>query len=714
MPRAFFCLEGIGKKYIFVSCMFRGKFILFAAAAFLAGSCASSRYLSEGEYKLARNVVNIQDEPSISTSELATYLKQQPASFNLFGNVPTVFDSTLLKPSCQAISSHLDYLGYYGSKVDAKVEKKGRKAVVVYDVVPAQRYKIKEINYILPDNPEFVREFFADSLSFSVKPGDWLSEASLEKESERSAAYFRNLGYYGFTKNYYFFEADTLGTEATLDMSIKEYTRNEAPSAAQPIHKSTFGDVSISYPKRLPFKNAVLEGLNTIKPGNLYEEETVKTTYQRMSSLKVFNSVGIELTQRDSALVDCAINLSPSRLQGFKANFEASSNSTGLMGISPQVSYYHKNIFHGGEWLNLGFMGNFQFRFDDSGVHSNEFGISAGISFPKFLGLPYRLFNGPSIPRTDLNFSYNYQDRPEYLRNILSFSFGYSGTYKDFLTYQLYPLQLNLVRLYGLDEEFSKTLESNPFMRYSYQNHFDSGIGCNLFFNPPTASGNKYLRFSCDLSGNFLSLFKNMMNTDADGNSIIAGMPYTQYARTEITLGRTWKTGEKSSLASRVLAGVGYAYGNSSALPFEKQFYCGGANSMRGWQARSLGPGRAPLNPSFIIPSQTGDLKFEANLEYRQKMFWKLEGALFIDAGNVWSLQGDDELSLFRGESFKESIAADWGAGLRVDLNFLIVRVDMGLKLYDPSRVAEERWLGPAKWFGHDGFALHFGVGYPF
>ena len=695
--------------------MVKVRNILLIAAAFLAGSCAGTRFLHEGEYKLARNVVSIEDNTDLQTSDILPYLKQQPASFNIFGNNPEVFDSSLVKSSCQAISSHLDYLGYYGSEIDAEVNRTKRKVTVTYNIRPARRYRIKSITYNLPPNPDFVNEFYQDSLSFTVKPGDWLSEAVLEKESDRSAAYFRNLGYYGFTKNYYFFEADTLGSEADLVMDIREYTRNEAPSAAKPIRKSSFGNVSISYPESISFKNNILEGLNTIMPGNLYEEETVKTTYQRLSSLKVFNTVGIELSQADSTHVDCAINLSPSRLQGFKANFEASSNSTGLMGISPQINYYHKNIFHGGEWLNLGFMGNFQFRFDDSDVHSNEFGISAGISLPKFLGLPYSKFNGPSIPRTDLNFSYNYQDRPEYLRNILSFSFGYSGTYKDVLTYQLYPIQLNLVQLSKLDESFSHTLESNPFMRYSYQNHFDCGMGCNLFYAPQTAEGSRYIRFSCDLSGNFLSLFKGLMGTDSDGKGLIAGMPYTQYARSEITLGRTWKIGEKSSLASRVLAGVGYAYGNSSALPFEKQFYCGGANSMRGWQARSLGPGTSKINPSFIIPSQTGDLKFEANLEYRHKMFWKLEGAIFTDVGNVWSLQGDDyESNLFNASSVGESIAADWGAGLRLDLNFLIMRVDIGLKLYNPSLEAGERWLGPAQWLARDGFALHFGVGYPF
>ncbi|MBR4166745.1 MAG: BamA/TamA family outer membrane protein, partial [Bacteroidales bacterium] len=156
------------------------------------------------------------------------------------------------------------------------------------------------------------------------------------------------------------------------------------------------------------------------------------------------------------------------------------------------------------------------------------------------------------------------------------------------------------------------------------------------------------------------------------------------------------------------------AYGNSVTMPFEKQFYSGGANSMRGWQARALGPGRSPADTSFVIPSQTGDMKLEANLEYRFPMFWKLYGALFTDIGNVWTLKSTDEdsLSRFNLKDFSESVAANWGFGVRVDLTFLILRLDMGMKLLDPSR--EDRYLGPSEWFRRDGFAVHFGVGYPF
>ena len=221
-----------------------------------------------------------------------------------------------------------------------------------------------------------------------------------------------------------------------------------------------------------------------------------------------------------------------------------------------------------------------------------------------------------------------------------------------------------------------------------------------------------------DIAGNILSAFKGLMAKDSDGAGMIWNTPYSQFVRAELTLGHTWVWGRNDgqALATRFIAGAGHAYGNSHALPFEKHFYAGGASSLRGWQARTVGPGTSPRDKSFVIPNQTGDMRLEANLEYRFDMFWKLAGAVFVDAGNVWTLKENDmaanEGSLFRWNDLGESIAANWGVGVRLDLDFLLLRIDLGLKVHDPART--DKWMGPAEWFRKDGFALHFGVGYPF
>ena len=711
-------------------------------------SCSTTKVLQDNEYRLAKNTIEVKNDKHFNTNQLQAYLKQKPNSYFIFGwnpflNVynwqngkgkgwdklvqkvgvaPVVYDADQVDNTIANLENRLEYLGYYNSKVESQISVKRRKVNVTYNVTLGKRYPIESISYTVPAEGDFDEDFLADTSSLSVKVGDYLSEAALEAETERSSAVLRNKGFYTFNKNYYFFEADTISKpgSALLHLTINEYTRNESEKDASPIRKFFFKDVTITYPKTLNIRGKVLRDLSTIHPGDPYSSDIVNQTYSRLSALKVFSSVNIGMNQVDTNLVDCSISVTQSKLQGIKLNLEASTNSSGLLGISPQISYYHKNIFRGGEWLNLSFMGNFQFMLRDA-VRSNEFGVSGSLSFPKFFPLPYRYFKG-AVPRTDVNLTYNYQDRPEYTRNIIATSYGYNGSVGNKFYYQAYPLQLNIVRLFNLDPDFYEDLADDPFLRNAYQNHFDLGSGLTLYYTTNAESIPKetyfYTRFQFDIAGNMLSLFNPLMKKDSNGSGIIWNTPYSQFVRSEITLGRTWIFGKNDgqSIATRLLAGAGFAYGNSSALPFEKHFYAGGSNSLRGWQARTVGPGLSQMDKTFVIPNQTGDMKLEANIEYRFNMFWKVAGAVFADAGNIWTLKDDGtesgKASMLRWDTFGESIAANWGVGLRLNFGFLLLRVDMGIKVHDPAR--ENKWVTPNQWFKRDGYALHFGVGYPF
>ena len=724
------------------------RIFLFASIILAALSCSTTRVLEDGQYRLAKNKITIENSRTFNPAVLEPYLKQKPNSYFIFGwnpflnlynwsngkggawdrfvqklgVAPVVYDPDMVDSSIENLKNHLSYLGYYNSDVSSSIAVTKKRVKVTYNVTLGKQYPISKITYTLPDNKEFAESFLKDTTNLSIKPGDYLSESSLQAETERSSQVLRNQGYYSFNKNYYFFEADTLTIpgSALLNLTVNEYTRNETPKDAQPIRKFYINDVKISYPNTLKFRDNILRELTTITPGDVYSADEINRTYSRLTALKVFSSVNIGMTPVDTDLVDCSISMAQSKLQGFKFNLESSVNSTGLFGVSPQVSYYHKNIFRGGEWLNLSFMGNFQFKFNDD-VRSNEFGVSAGLSFPKFFPLPYRFFKG-AIPRTDVNLTYNYQSRPEYTRNIISVTYGYNGNFKRRFFYQAYPLQMNVVRLFDLDEKFYKSLVNDPFLLNAYQDHFDFGSGATLYYTTNPDNTPKvphfYSRLQFDIAGNLLSAFKPLMEKNSNGQGMIWNTPFSQFVRGEITLSKTWFLGKKSkqSIATRLQAGAGYAYGNSTSLPFEKHFYAGGSNSLRGWQARTVGPGTSPRDTSFVIPNQTGDMKLEANIEYRFDLFWKLEGALFIDAGNVWTLKADDteegQQSLFSWKDFGSSIAANWGAGIRLDFGFLLLRVDMGLKVHDPAR--QQRWVNPGEWFKGDNYALHFGVGYPF
>lgn len=749
--------------------------ILFILIMSFLTSCSTVKVVPEGEYRLKKNSIVLPLNSKIKESQLIPYVRQKPNSefllgWNPFLNVynwsngtgngwdrfvtrlgqaPVIFDSTLVQKSNDNIISHLESLGFYYSKVVDSVKLEKKLASVIYRVYPGKRYSISNIEYDITDDS--IRSIIlSDSLKSLIKKGSYLSEKKLEEESERVTSILRDLGYYNFSKSYFSFIADTLiHTEsASLKIRILNFTRNEKPEDAREHNKYIIkrvriypaydpseqsfilardndtvmiGGVQIISPDGSSIKPSVLYKMNQIRPSEFYQESKVNSTYDRLVSLRTFSGVNIQFDElledeRDSSGnlgVATTIRLTPSKMQGYKINIEASSNSNGLFGISPAISYYHKNIFKGGEWLNLGFMGNFQFMFNLP-VKSTELGVSAGISIPDFLFLPDRIFKY-SIPRTEINLSYNYQNRPEFTRNLISLNYGYNWN-NGGMYYRVNPIQLNIVRLNNMSKVFYDNL-TDPFLRNSYMNHFDMGAGATLYYTTDASPYPKnsffYVRWTNDISGNLLSLFNSKLQTDSTGAKTIWNSPYSQYFKSDLTISRTWRIDEKNSFATRFNAGFGVAYGNSKSLPFEKLFYAGGANSLRGWQARSIGPGSSPVDTTFAIPNQTGDIKLEMNAEYRFLMFWKIEGALFADVGNIWTLRAEQgkEGGRFRFNDFYKSLAFNWGFGARLNLDFVIIRLDLGMIAYEPIG---QKWIKPFNWFKKDTYSLQFGVGYPF
>ena len=728
--------------------MMRRKVTLIALCLLGMAACSTTRSLGEGEYLLRKNTI-VADDPDFNVSSLGSYVGQKPNSYILgvnpllsvynwsgdgstpfkrflrkIGAAPVVFDSLRVGQSVANLENHLQYIGYYGSKVSSQVDILRKKAYVTYKVSLGKRYTISDVAYDIPEYGTFREDFLKALPESTVKAGEYLSESVLEQEADRSSAFLRTLGYYGFTKSFYAFEADTLSHDGTarLTYAIRDYALGDAPSSAKEHKKFYLGEVTITHPERLQIRPSVLENLNILRPGQLYNEANVNTNYTRFASVGMLTGVNINLEPVSEDRVDCTISLRNSGLQGFKTNLEASVNSTGLFGISPQLTYYHKNIFHGGEQLNLGLKGNFQFK-PRTKAYSTDLSVSATLRFPQFLGLPNRIFSGPNIPRTDISAAFNYMDRPEFHRTVISTAFTYNGRLGQRLFYQLSPVRINISHLYDIDEEFMmKLLVNNPLMLMAYLDRFDLGVSGMLYYTTDASSVPQtpyhYVRLSSDISGNFLSLFNRWLPVDEDGYHTIWNTPYAQYIRAELNAGKVFRFGkqDRHALALHFGGGFAYAYGNSKTAPVERQFYVGGSMSMRGWNARSLGPGTASSVNLFSIPSQIGEMKLEANIEYRFPLVSKLEGALFLDAGNIWDLPTYGETqtgTLFTLKNLPQSIALDWGLGARVNLNFLLLRVDMGIRLRDPAREAGDRWVPTNEWLNGN-FAVHFGVGYPF
>ncbi len=755
-------------------------------SALLISSCSTTKVLSENESRLKSNIIRIENPGEITANDLQPYLKQKPNTYFIFGwnpflnvynwsngeangwnnfvtnigQAPVVFQDNLIESSISNINNHLEHKGYYYSQINDSIITKNKKTTVIYNINLGKQYYIDSIKYVIEDN--VLRDlFFADTTNSLVKSGIALSEDILNDEVDRVVSNFRNNGYFQFNKNHFFFNADTLmgNNQANLNFEIRDYTRSQTPQEATPHRKFFIKDIYInpitsdnfssntpegrlaaqldttyykginiitSQNHKLLIRKKVLSKMITIASGDIYDESDIANTYQNLTNMSFFSGVNIQMNEIDTNSVNCNIKLTSDSLQGYKINLETSTNSNGLFGITPSLSYYHKNIFRGGELLSLGFRGDFQFAFN-SPTRSNEFGISSGLSIPDFLFLPDKIFNNQNLARTDFSTSYSFQDRPEYERTIISGSFGYSWNSNNRFFYKVYPIQFNVVRLFNLSESFFESL-TDPFLKYSYQDHFDLGFGVNLFYTTDPSANPKnsyfYLRWQHDLSGNTLSLFNPIYDTNESGDKVIWGTPYSQYYKTEIAAVQTWKFGKdlNHAFAARVLAGVGVGYGNSSTLPFEKLFWAGGAYSLRAWQARTVGPGYAQRDTTFSIPNQTGDIRLEANIEYRFPLFWNFDGAAFMDAGNIWTLNqdissGNNDLQevnpdgVFHLNSFYKNIAFNWGVGLRLDLDFVLIRLDMGMKLYDPPK---KSWVDPKNWLRSGNYAFQFGVGYPF
>lgn len=765
--------------------MQRGRFLYFLffigiTAFSLLPSCSTTKAVPEGYYRLKENKISITNHskyPNYKVSDIENYVRQKPAkgiikSWNPFlyiynwdngkgkgwdkfvhklGQAPVIFDPALIDDSEENMATHLEYIGYYGSVIKDSLAAENKLATMFYSVTLGKQYPIKSISYEAVDTA-LQSIYFSDTANSVIKPGIPLSEKNLDAESERATSYLRNNGYYDFSKNYFFFEADTLACpdSATLKVIIKNYTRNEDEKDAKPHRKFYFGDVyvqpvsdvnryraalslklpmvldtlkykdiTILYDKKRKMRPSVLNSMNRVVPGDLYRESTVNLTYDRYTNLRVYSSISVELNKIDSNVVNCNIRLLPTKVHGYKLNLEASTNSTGLIGISPALSYYNRNIFRGGEWLSLSVKGNFQFSVKNS-TRAIEVGANAGLSFPTFVFLPDRIFKSV-VPRTDVNLSYNYQKRPEYTRNMIGAKFGYSWPGKNrTLYYQVNPLQINIVNMSNVSASFIESLK-NPFVRETYKNHFEFGSGF-VFSYASDPSGNALksnfkANLSVDIAGNLISAFNKVMPSDSLGHRLVWGSPYSQFVRTELSLVYTWKFGKnkKQALAVRALGGVGYAYGNSTTMPFERLFWGGGSNSLRGWAARSIGPGSAAMDTTFSIPNQTGDMRLEANIEYRFPIVWLLYGSVFFDWGNVWNIERagqtktDDSYFTFKN-MFKTS-AFNTGLGLRVDIKFVVIRFDWGIKLYDPLY---QSWKPFKSWFAKGGSAFQFGIGYPF
>jgi outer membrane protein assembly factor BamA len=675
------------------------------------------------------------------------------------GEPPVVFDSTLVSSSVNHIGQYLRSLGYYHALVEDTVVYRRHKAHVIYTVTPGRPVTMNTIDYRIQDS--ILRPFILrDTVHSLLAPGHPLSLQLLEQERERIELALHNQGFSSFNRTLVSYDADTLAGNNRADLTVRLNTAAASASVDSLEYRKRFrirdvriytqydaveastnenymngyteilaretgqtGNIYVLYRGHQPVRTGVLLAANTILPGDYYNGNENARSYANFSNLRLFRVITLNFQKAGDSdtLVDCAIHLTPGAAQGFKINVEAFMSGLGLLGVSPTLSYYHRNIFRGTEWVNLSLSENFQFdpsRISDPAKRSNELGVSGTVGTPKFFFPFLRRYFNAYLPQTEFTTSYNYQLRPEYTRNSLAFQLGYNWRTKPQLAYTVNILNLNIVKLSNRSEEFYKSTLSDPYLRNRYENHFVAGSNASFLYStrqPANKSHSMQLRWTIGSAGNLLSLFNPSLTYNPDNKSyLVWGTPYSQYLKTDVNFSHYLVLNDKNIIAYRLFAGIGRAYGNSISLPYEEVYYSGGAYSVRGWQSRTVGPGAAAMDSTFSIPNQVGDFKLEANVEYRFKMGGMFDGALFLDAGNVWSLNyiEANELAVLRADTFLKQIAVNTGVGLRLNWDYLILRIDVGAKLYEPRLYSG--WVNARHILSLQNMSLHFGVGYPF
>ncbi len=671
------------------------------------------------------------------------------------GNPPVIFDEELTKKSREDLEKAVLNQGYLNVTVAANVVKRKKKAFVEYRINAREPYRVRQITHEIGNNTValLVKK---DTVNSLLKRGVLFDRALLEQERQRIVSMLRRNGYYGVSKEMISYVADSSLNSNQLDLEVRLFPASESENIEKlPLEQSRFhikniymqleGDPQSVDSVRIASDTIVHKGYRIVHgnncwirpevltsscyivPGRLYNERMVELTYNSFSRLKAVKYVTIRfepVSHADSSQLNCFLALSPAKTQSVSTEVEG-TNSAGDFGAAVSVTYQHRNIFHGSETFSAKVRGAYE-RLTGAGINSNftEFSTEVGLAFPKFL-FP---FLDTELKRrvratSELLGSYNFQQRPEYTRVIGGGGWRYKWTSsRGAFRHNLDFIDVNYVYLPWKSADFFASVADYPLLKYSYENHLITRTGYTFNLTNQSALSAKTnlysLRIGVEGAGNTLyGLSKLFKANKTEGQQYqFLGVSFAQYAKADVDYAQTKILDERNSLAWHAALGVACPYGNSQILPFEKRYFAGGANSVRGWSVRTLGPGifkRSGTTADYL--NQSGDIKLDLSMEYRAKLFGPVETALFVDAGNIWTIR--DYLSqaggVFRINEFYKQIAFAYGIGLmRLNFSYFIIRVDLGVKAYDPSRDGKDKWRiwSPTM----NDLALHFAVGYPF
>lgn len=688
------------------------------------------------------------------------------------GKEPVLLSDATPQVTAQSLQGQLHNEGHFKSKVKAEVITKRKKSRVVYTVDLTQPYTIGTINYVFLDtaHARLIDEIKKYSL---LKEKQKYSLAMLSAEQQRVEDVAQNAGFYYFDDRHLLFKADTTVGNRTVELDLT--IESGMPERAKRIYR--LREISV-YPNYIltndslqttsdtltvdgftyidnqhNFRPHIITDVINLKPDSIYRRINHEYTLNHLMGLKTFKYVNIKYQniRRDSTGLRLSIFLTPLLKKSLRAQVQGISKSNNFVGPGVELTFTNRNLFRGAEMFQFKLSGSYEVQINSkqsNPLNAIEFAAENSLSVPRFI-TPFKIRSHSMkyLPQTQFKVGYSFQQRLQYFRlNSFMANAGYIWRETTLKTHELFPVEITYVKTGDQSEDFKKRLEENPALKNSFQDQFILGLRYGFTLNTQLSDdietkydikkirkSNFYFNGTIELSGNIPNALQTAFNVekiDTVGYTLF-NAPYSQFIRPVVDFRYYYQLTKRSKIATRITAGLGYALGNSDHLPYIKQFSAGGSNSLRAFPARSVGPGTYNYldNTEVLFIDQRGDIKLEANAEYRFDMIGPLKGALFVDAGNIWTVKDDGRVGgRFDKDTFLNQIAVGTGVGLRMDFSFFVLRFDLAFpirKIYPTAGSTTEepknefRWAFDdinvgSKYWRRDNLVFNIAIGYPF
>ncbi len=707
--------------------------IFILALPLVLGACSASKYVPEGEYIL--NKVEVKsDLEGYDAGALKQYVRQKekPKLFSLFKNPfskkPVIYDSLQARLTCQDLLQAMQNQGYMHAGIQLFTTKKGKKLDATYLLHPGEPFLIGKVEYDVED--EQIQQLLQldKPENQQLKPGMRFTVETLDNERKRITNLLTDDGYFRFHKDFIQFSADTIAGQKDIAVTLhlmKYKANSNAPEVDHPRYTVRNINFLSNDSDRIHLRHQVLLNATALRENEPYSASALQRTYNNFARLQAVKYTNIRFAEvPDSNLLDCNIQISTNKPSTIAFQPEG-TNTAGDLGAAASLTYTNRNLFRGSEQLSVELRGAYEAITGLEGYQDQnytEYSVETKLVFPRFVA-PFlsQKFRRRQTASSELSVSWDLQNRPEFHRRVFSTAWRYRWSEpRHHLSWRYDLLDLNYVYMPWISATFKQDYldnadSRNAILRYNYEDLFIMKMGLGLSYS----DGVDAVRVNVETSGNVLSAVSKVLGfkTNAEGQRTFINIAYAQYAKFDFDYTHLMQFDKRNALALHAGIGVAYPYGNSTVLPFEKRYFSGGANSVRGWGVRELGPGKFKGTDGRIdFINQTGDLKLDLNAEYRTSLFWKFEGAAFIDAGNIWTLRNyeDQPGGQFKFSEFYKQIAAAYGLGLRLNFDYFILRFDMGMKAINPAyETQEEHWAIVHPKLSRD-FAFHFAVGLPF